>query len=131
MPCHVDWYLEGRIIHQHYVGVVVPDEITQLQAENRVLLKAGEPPIHLLVDLLDVKRFPLSVSQIGNAFEVDLEYGKLIGTVVIITKNPVTRFLATVLTQVSRLQFEVVEDLTTAIEYLNGHDPTLATADDL
>ena len=58
MPFQLSWYFERRILYQRVYGDVTPEEMVQTNATLIEHLRAGDSPVHLLLDLTQMGKFP-------------------------------------------------------------------------
>lgn len=128
MPVDVRWFIPGRIVLHEFSGEVGLEEATQSSLEGPLLADQGTPPVHMLISLVKITRFPRSVHQIASAIRQYPRTEKLGWVVLLVRHNPLLRFIATILTQVhySSLRFAIAEDEAGGLRFLLAHDATLA-----
>jgi hypothetical protein len=128
MAVEVRWLVPGRIVLHDFSGAVTLEDATQASLEGPALADQGTPPVHMLVTLVHVTHYPRSVHQIEAAIRINPHLDRLGWVVILVKRNPVLRFVATILTQIrySKMRFIIVEDLADGMRSLLAHDPTLA-----
>lgn len=128
MAVEVRWYIPGRVVLHEFSGEVGLEDATRSSLEGPVLADQGTPPVHMLISLVKITRFPRSVHQIAAAVRLNPHAERLGWVVLLVRHNPLLRFIATILTQVhySSLRFAIVEEEADGLRFLLAHDATLA-----
>ena len=128
MPVHVRWYIPGRIVLHEFSGDVRLEDAAQSSLEGPALAEQGTPPVHMLVSLVGITRYPRSIHQLEAAIHIYPKADQLGRVVILVRHNPLLRFIATILTQIhySRLRFVIVEDEAEALRSFLAHDASLA-----
>ena len=127
MAVDVRWLIADRVVIHEFSGLVALSDTTRASVEGPVLSLAGTPPIHMIVNLLAVTQFPHSVQQLQIAIRQNPRLDRLGLIVIVINKNPMLRFLATILTAVtfSNLRIGMAESMTGALQQLRAYDASL------
>ncbi|NDJ62856.1 MAG: STAS/SEC14 domain-containing protein [Chloroflexi bacterium] len=128
MPYTADWYLPSRVMLQRYSGTLAPDEITELGQLAAHYIGAGTAPVHILIDITDLERYPTNIKQIVNAVRHDSDTEKIGWVIYINSPNAVVKFMASVATQVlfQNVRLRLFETLDEALAFLLDRDVTLA-----
>jgi hypothetical protein len=123
MPYTCYWYLDRRIIYNHLYGTVTLEEAAALEDENFQHFEEGIPPVHIIVDMADVKKLPTSISQLNRM----LQRGRppALGWIVLVGVNPLARLIGSMLCQVARVPFRTFDTLDDAVRFLQETDNTL------
>jgi len=123
MPYTSYWYLDRRIIYNHLHGAVTVEEASALEDENFQHFEEGVPPVHIIVDMADVKKLPTNVSQLNRM----LQRGRppALGWIVLVGVNPLARVIGSMLCQVARIPFCTFDTLEEAVRFLQEVDNTL------
>jgi len=87
-------------------------------------LKDGAAPVHLIVDLSDVKEIGLGL---GDLKSVAVKTYDQVGWMAVVAPNPVFRFFASIGIQMSRGKYRIFANHDEAIKFLVEQDPTLET----
>jgi len=124
MPYQVSWYYEKRILYSRIEGDITLDEV---KAMNDTIvqqyLPQGTPLVHSIVDVTRVGKYPMNVGQLSQAVKFD---NSTSGWLVVVSKaNPIIRFFASVITQVSDTRFRMYSTVDEAVTFLAGVDTTL------
>lgn len=125
MPIQTHWLIENRVVLSVYKGEVALEEAQVTLEELKAMLDVGEPPIYHISDLSEME---ISVSnyQIGAVREALSVYRDTrIRWVVAIGANPITRFLASMFSQLVGYRMKLVADRETALAFLADVDETL------
>lgn len=122
MPYELSWYTEKRIAHARLYGEVT----TQDMKENnqRIVhdyLQLGTPPVHLLIDISAMEKFPTNLRQLKAASEVFLGEPSLGWMVTVGKTNTLERFLTSTLTQLFGVKLHMAADLEAALAFLEKY----------
>jgi hypothetical protein len=125
MPFAITWYLPHRILHLQLVGSISLNDVEQIQHMFSTYLDMGEPQVHALMDLTQLEDYPKNIPQLKTA--LTMIDNPSLGWIIIINHDPVLKFLASVLVQMSvrdvRLRmFDTLED---GLTFLQERDTTL------
>ena len=124
MPYQIDWYIEGRVIIEEVYGNVTIDELVRFNAEVTTLIsEKGVPPVHVIVDLTRVEKYPPSLREIMGTMRKN-DSAK-VGWMLIVTESPVMRFIASTIFQLARLKLRTFPTLPQAQQFLAENDDTL------
>src|SRR5690606_3910863 len=103
-------------------------KVEDLQRANdhwtEMLNESEVGPVHSLIEMTEVEKYPTSVFQMGNS-QTYLKHPKLGWVIGYGIKSSVANFIITTLTQVLQARIRVLESRVEAITYLRKVDPTL------
>lgn len=68
MPHTIDWLQEGKVLISRFEGVLTIQEMFDSTSEYIALFEGGNPPIHIITDLSNLKKFPTSLMQVRDAY---------------------------------------------------------------
>ena len=126
MPIEVSWFVPGRVVLARGYGIVTRDENTESDRLVMQYIDRGTPPVHVIIDVTPVDDFPMYTAQeeIQKSREFlkhqQLGWGILCGT-----SNPVVRFLVSIVTRISRVNFRMFENYDEALQFLKEHDQSI------
>lgn len=124
MPQQTVWYQPNRVIYQRYNGNLTAEDLSHANVNIRQLLQHGQPPIHLIVDALNVTQIPLNLKTIQESS--NLSHDPNLGWMVVAVNNPLFRFFTSALSQIARAHFCIVASREEALATLMRLDGTLA-----
>lgn len=126
MPYEILWHTDKRIVHEKFYGQVTLEEIREVIGRYMVLVLEGDAPVHTLVDVSMVTRYPGNLNNLRELFDPDNDPG--VGWIMICgANNPLLRFLSSILKQVllRKLKLRLFYSTEEALEFLAEQDPTL------
>jgi hypothetical protein len=124
MPFETFWYAEPRITVGRFHGVVTMDELHEANQVAIERIRAGEPPVHVIVDTLAIERVPVSVRAITDLIAYTRE--PQLGWIIYIADNRFIRFLSSVVAQVAGANFHNARTMEDGLDALIRLDPTVA-----
>ncbi len=124
MPHEISWYQEKRIVLNRLIGSLDVEAGTQASEATSQFLNEGVAPVHLIVDMTELKSFPTNITKV-NTMNQYLKNPSL-GWVVVIGGNTLSQFLVNVLSQVIRFRVAQRPTLEQAVDFLRAQDPSLA-----
>lgn len=126
MPMSIEWMLPNRILYERLYGAVTLDDLRTLQRECLHMMEtSGIAPIHIVVDFSGATDFPRNIPQLRNAL---VYTGTMrLGNVILITQNPLIRFLSTVVAQLRfySMILRCFDDRESALAHLLEQDASL------
>jgi hypothetical protein len=99
------------------------DDLKRVTLETNALVRSGIPLVHELVDMRGMTRFPTQINEFAW-IQPYLKEANL-GWLIIISHNPLVRFIANTLCQVARARMRSFETFEGAVEFLKFIDSTL------
>jgi len=126
MPIEVSWYQEPRIIYAALKGIITVEDLRTSGVAIQNLIKTGTAPVHEVVEVVELGRFPTDFMQIRSATGY-LREPKL-GQVMFVdpAKNMLLEFFINAVDKLSRVHVRKVESMAAALAYLRSIDPTLS-----
>ncbi|MCA9882393.1 MAG: hypothetical protein KC546_10025 [Anaerolineae bacterium] len=127
MPYDMTWLIEDAIIHEKLYGdFEITDIHVMVVAAKQMIAQSNRDKVHLLVDVADVGKIPLSVREIASE-TMELYRDERIGwTIAYGSKNKVVRMVATIVLQLFKGRQVVVNTEADALTFLAKQDDQLA-----
>ncbi|HRF96343.1 MAG TPA: hypothetical protein PLZ51_14155 [Aggregatilineales bacterium] len=123
MPYTLSWLVDKRVLYLVVEGEVTANLIRDIIAESLVMAKEGIYPVHTITNATQAKSIPKNTPAILNEFKnTKLE---TTGFSVVITTNPLIRFLSQFLLKLFRLELRFASDLDDAMVILGRMDNTI------
>jgi len=123
---NIHWLIENRIIYVKRPSTVSIENLTQDSEQIIALLEAGNAPIHIINDALDVSMNPNNALLIRKATPF-LDNPNL-GWFITITANPIISFLGSIIPQMrmnNSSNVKIVKTSDEALKFLRKHDPSI------
>ncbi len=127
MPYEVSWYRPNRIIYERVYGELTLNEVQGTVVEIERMLEEGTSPIHLIVDMRELDKVKVPVKEIANVSR-SLRSTKLGWVLLLSTGKPLLDFLASVVSQVTRMQLAKRASLDQVDDFLLRQDASLSSA---
>lgn len=124
MPYEIQWMIPDRVIYMRDYGVCTSDELQGALGRADQLFNEGQAPVHMIHDNREMESFVPSLNTIRAMMKVNPNSGLLI--YISNPNKPISHFITTILTTISRKPFTYVNSLAEAKDYLRGQDETLA-----
>lgn len=125
MPYQISWYVDKRIILAEFTGELTLPEAEEASGKVTIFVEYGEPPlVHLIADATGMEKFPTQLSLLNGDASRHLRNPNL-GWTIVISSNAMTRFVSSILTQVTRVRFRVFASLEEGLAFLAEQDSTL------
>jgi hypothetical protein len=125
MGYEVSWYIPGRVVLATVTGTIAPEEAEACSAEMAQLIQEGEGPmVHLLVDTMNMERFPTNLNLLNRSASKHLWQPKL-GWTIVISTNSTTRWISGIITQVARVRFRMFPAIDDGVLFLADQDPSV------
>jgi len=125
MASEIQWYLDKRIVYNRFSGSISIETIMKGVEVMLDMLAEGEAPIHIIFDARELKAQPTNIKQLSDASGRIMGHEAL-GTVIVVTENPMQRFVSNIIVQVFRKSIKIVASLAEGIETLERLDVTLS-----
>ena len=125
MPYQIEWLLEKRVLHVKLFGILADEDSAQIGVINSRHLQEGTAPVHILVDITGLDKFPISLRQ--NSQYMDYLKSPALGWVIVVglSNNMLAKFAVSVISQVIKFHLAQRDSLPDALAYLASHDPSL------
>jgi hypothetical protein len=127
MPISVEWRLEKHIIDTRLTGIVTTEELLQAATRTVALVKEGAPLVHDLIDMRAMTNFPTRLNELAQLTPL-LKEGRS-GWLLIVTEQPMARFIASTLSQVAMLRLRLFATPEDALAFIYDMDTTLPPAE--
>lgn len=123
MPYKLDWIVPQRVLFGRMWGDPIPDEIRAFSLAIDREVAAGQPPVHVIIDVTAVKRTPVKLNELNSYLSRDnLAF---FGWFIVVSGDPVGRFLGATVIQLVGLHTRVFPDSAAAFRFLSSIDSTL------
>jgi hypothetical protein len=112
------WHTENSIVIVRYYDSV---DFSEIRASNRAvddLITHGQKPVHVIIDVLDLKEFPRNVFQIQR--EATYFFNSNIGYIAVLTQNTLMRMMARVIIAISPVEFQIFATIDEALYYFHA-----------
>jgi len=127
MGGQVNWLYRDRIIHQLFYGDTTVEDIADVAEKTHDLIEAGQAPVHILLDGRFVKKFPIKLGVLRDAWLQDMRTNKLGWVLVLNSSNPLQKFVTSVLAQtpVVAVNMRTFDTFEQVLRFLLPMDATL------
>ena len=124
MTATVSWYTEGRIVIAKLAGILASDEIEPLNQTVAQYVREGQAPVHLIVDALELDKFPVELRKFGSTrlYMREPNMGKI---AVLTHQSVIVRFFASVVSQAAHIELKMFDTLDAGLAFLKRVDGTL------
>lgn len=133
MPIENAWLVENRVIQSRMIGDITVADFVKSNQETTPLIDSGTPPVYFLVDVTWLEKYPTRLEDFRMIYRQPIS--KNLSYVIIFgIHNPSISYLATLITQLLRVKFQVVQDQAEAlalIEKIEGRKLTVTNPDQL
>ncbi|MDX2075571.1 MAG: hypothetical protein SFZ02_04015 [bacterium] len=121
------WAVEKRVILTTFVGNVTKEDLIAYSKDMTAMVKEGEDPLYHISNSLQLTKVELSLPALFNLV-------KSIGTLralawqIDVNLNPTNKMLASLSTQLMRIQTRTMPNMYEAVTFLKNVDESLGTA---
>jgi hypothetical protein len=126
MQQNIAWLIEKQIIILHVTGDVALEEMQVADAEINAHLTAGDPPVHMLVDIKEMGKFPFDL--IGLRKTTNYLQHPNLGHITVYGASRMASSFAQMIVSLAGVKARFVRDYTDALNYLAQHDPRIKAA---
>lgn len=124
MPASNEWMVPGRVLLTIIAGDLQLAEIQASNSEAQDWIGAqGVGPVHSIVELNSVERYPTSLKDIRSMVRAD--HPEKMGWVILVSDHTIVRFLTSTIAQLLRQKVRTFNRLDEACAFLWQDDPTL------
>ena len=124
MAASNEWIVPGRVLASHFSGDLKLDEVSASNNEAQEwIANEGVAPVHTIVDLSGVKRYPTNLKDVRDIVRVD--HPEMAGWSVIVSGNTIIRFISSTVTQLMRQKVRVYDNMDDAYTFLWDTDSSL------
>ena len=124
MGNRIQWYLENRVLYNSLEGNISVESIAAGSKIIQDLASKAPAPIDIIFDASQLTVAPTRIGQLTEVTEVLFD-GNLVNHVIVITENPIQRFLGNIVLQVFRKSSKIVPNLEAALSSLKVLNPKL------
>jgi len=124
-----DWLVANRVVVFSLGETYTLEDAGQLNTQMLNLLNQSTQPLHMLVDLTNLRHYPLRVSEEVWSITQCLRHAQM-GWMLVINHgaNPMAHFIATVVSKTTGVKMRFVKSREEAMEILQRMDLTLQAA---
>jgi hypothetical protein len=126
MPYEINWSHNQQLLITRAYGNVSVQEAVEMSAVATQRLQEGKPPIHFLVDITDIQKFPTNILQLKNTVG-HLRHPHM-GWLVVVGNNSLLNTLGTIISQLLGTNFRTFRTRKNALDFLEQVDPRLAAS---
>jgi hypothetical protein len=126
MPYEMSWYVENRAIETRLYGDVTEEEIRHSAESLDELLREGQAPLFLLIDLREVTRFPSNFSQMLEGISAYRSDNSVAWTITIF-QNSLYNLFAVLASKTTGIPMQSFRTLEQADEFIAHIAPELAS----
>ena len=123
MAHEIGWYRDGRVIVAHFYGNVSVDDIAAAFKFVGPAVENGTPLVHVITSLEGVTKFPIQLKQISQMTGV-LHHPSM-GWSVMVSDNTFAKYGGSVLTQLAKARFRIVNSMDAALAFIAYVDSSL------
>lgn len=130
MGSSTEWLVPGYVVLTKLEGIISETDIMDMSQSTveHFLATVIDRQVHIVADLRMMKEFPQNIVDFFPRIPGDTE--NRVGMVVIVSSQPIVRFLAAVYVKLSRRRFKAVETVSDALAYIYAKDATVPHAFD-
>jgi len=122
MPAKTEWFAENQIILTTFTGDLTLDEVTLANEEHYKLIANANKTIYVVFNVSQLVQFPTDVRTLKKSSDAYLSLDNMGWIMVVGIKNPILRFLSTILSQLANVNMKQVATIDDAIQQLNYID---------
>jgi hypothetical protein len=123
MSVQLRWIVPGRVLLIHLTGTVSLNLLERGFARLRQL-RGGSLPVHVLLDLREVKRFPGNILRLQHAGSAYF-HSPSAGRTLFLMKNWLHRYTLEVIWREYKRRWQIFDSLPPALTFLRSVDSTL------
>lgn len=123
MSSQSEWLVPERVIFARAHGVMTVNDVIELIEPIKRMLVEYPAPIHVLLDVSQVEQFPTNIVQLSRL--VDARLATQSGWVFFVCRQNTTRFVVSVLAQLSSTKLSHFDTLQEALDFLDKSEPSL------
>jgi hypothetical protein len=126
MAYKIRWYIQDRVVFTEVEGAFSLDELATFTDDIITnYLDQGQAPVHCIGHMSQMTSFPTQVNQVLKTAKAFMKHPKMGVLIIVGHGNPIMRFVGSMVSQASKVEFYVVETESEALERLNRLDSTL------
>jgi hypothetical protein len=130
MPYKRIFYPEQHLLYECMFGNITLDEVSEFYQSQLDLLEQVDSPVHLVVDLRSLEKFPTSLKNISSQLKgVESEHMRWV--ILIANTSPILKFVVSTLIQIvlGQSRYRVFNTMDEALTFWKGktqRSPTCA-----
>lgn len=124
MAHEVSWFLENRVIQLRVSGSISMQDVQDINQQLIKMIEKGTAPVHIINDMQGLKEFPNNLIQVKGALTY-MNHAGLGWETIVSQPNPLVRFFASAITQITNARMKMVPDIKEAYLTLVRLDRTL------
>jgi hypothetical protein len=120
--------IENRVAYNHFDGQLQPQEINQCYIDMLQIVEnktEDEPLYHIIVDVSQVDKMPSDMKVLLPKVGYELLQHPKSGWFILISSNEIHSYLASMISQVTKIRFRQVNTKDDALAFLYDVDSTL------
>lgn len=126
MPVKIGWLVENRISYFRYEGDVHIREVAEASRIGILLIEQSDHQlIHSIQDSRYQKSFPNNVNALAQTVQEALRHPRMGWLLSVGIDNDLVRFVATLVSQLTRTRHRIIEDYDEALAFLKRIDASL------
>lgn len=122
MAYEISWLIDKRLLQLKLFGSETVSEAREIIIQLAKITHTGEPPIHFLIDMLDVQPNGFPLSALPSLARIEL---RNIGWTAFVARNKVVQMIASVAIRLTGRPFKFFQSHEQALQFLLSSDPTL------
>ena len=123
MAYEIAWRLEGRVIYLRVWDIMPLVEAHEAVEKIIEALKQGNPPIHMIVDMRELRFSPTGI-QANLQLNSYLRHPNL-GWVVTVGGTPLTQFISNIVRKFFPIKLHQTDSLEASLDFLRDNDSSL------
>lgn len=123
MPFNTFWIYEPRVTCGHFYGQISIEEIYEANAVAIERIRMGTPPVHVIVNTLEIEKIPTSLRAVQELIAYTREPN--LGWIIYVSNNRLISFFNSVVSQLSTAKFLTVDTVEEALSTLQKLDSSL------
>ena len=124
MSVSIVWKIEKRLIFVKFDKHVSIDQIELACRTVTEYIRAGSKPVHVLVEMEGVTRYPHEFSKLAEVIP-HLAENNLGKTILVRKSDSLVQLMIKVIRHAVRIDLRMCDSMDKALHYLNETDPTL------
>jgi hypothetical protein len=127
MSVSVTWKIENRLIFVDFKDSVTIEHIEHASHMVTQYIRSGQKPVHVLVDMEGVERYPHEFGKLAGAIPHLAENN--LGKTILVRKNDrLVQLMISVIRHAVQIDLRMFDSIDKAMEFLQAADPTLPKA---
>jgi len=126
MAYEVSWFVDQRVVYFRSYGTATVEDIHNMNRDTQAYVRAGQPLVHVLVDLSALEKFPTNLSGMRQSLQ-QMDHERMGWVVVCGAGNALLRFVASLITQfvIPNVRLRMFDTVEQGTAFLRERDATL------